>query len=143
MNKNLIVGLCAIGMLFGVSNAYSAERDVSQPPHRHEMKEFKKNREDMAKKFAEDLGLTEEQQAKAKKMREDSRAKMKPMMEEMKKLHEKMDKAREENFKEFEKILTPEQKGKLEKIKEERKNFHKKHKNKMGKYKKEKHWDKK
>ena len=140
MNKNLMVSLCAVGMLFGVSNAYSIERDMPQPPHKHEMKEFEKNREDMAKKFAEDLGLTKEQQAKAKKMREESRAKMKPMMEEMKKLHEKMDKAREENFKEFEKILTPEQKDKLEKIKEERKNFHK---NKMRKYEKGKHWDKK
>ena len=50
---------------------------------------------------------------------------MKPLMEESKALREKMDKLRQENMGEFEKILTDEQKQKFEEMKKEfRKEFH-------------------
>lgn len=89
------------------------------PPPAHEMPH--KVRKEMADKFAKDLGLTEEQKAQADKIRKDGREKMEPLMKEMKTLREKMDKLREDNMKDFEKILTPEQKDKLDKIKAEHK----------------------
>ena len=46
---------------------------------------------------------------------------MKPLMEQMKELREKMDNMRKENMKAFEEILTPEQKETFAKIKTERK----------------------
>ena len=58
-----------------------------------------------------------EQQEQAEKIRKEGREKLKPLFEEMKDIREKMDKLREDNMLEFEKILTPEQKEKLKDIK--------------------------
>ena len=63
----------------------------------------------------------------AKKIHEQGREKMKPLMEEGKVLHEKMNKVRKENMAEFEKILTDEQKENFEKMKQ---NFREEFKNK-------------
>ena len=71
----------------------------------------------MSKKLADDLGLTKEQQEQAEKIRKEGREKLKPLFEEMKDIREKMDKLREDNMLEFEKILTPKQKEKLKDIK--------------------------
>ena len=60
------------------------------------------------------LDLTDEQKAKAKEIREQSRKEIEPLMNEMKTLREKMDKIREADMKKFEALLTPEQKAKLE-----------------------------
>lgn len=79
------------------------------------------NREDfqrkMAEKIANDLSLTEEQQAKAKEIREAGKKEIMPLMDEMNALREKIDAKRRANMEEFEKILTPEQKAKFEEIK--------------------------
>lgn len=124
MNKVLLSAILASTVMFsGVVKA--AENDMPLPPSQEQAetlkhhKGFDKNfHEKMAKKMAQDLGLTEEQQEQAKKIREDGIKKMKPLMEEMRALRQKMDKERKANMEEFEKILTPEQKDKFEKIKE-------------------------
>lgn len=95
------------------------------------------NREDfhqkMSEKIAKDLNLTEEQQAKAKEIREEGRKDIEPLMQEMKDLREKMDTKRKANMEEFEKILTPEQKAKFEEMKNKKpahdfkKGFHRPH----------------
>jgi len=71
----------------------------------------------MAEKIAKDLNLSEEQQQKAKEIRENGKKEIEPLMEEMKDLREKMDTKRKANMEEFEKILTPEQKAKFEELK--------------------------
>lgn len=122
MNKMFLSLLCASVVSMGVMSvcAQPAEEGMlPPPPPAREMPH--KVRKDMADKFAKDLGLTEEQKALADKIRRDGREKMKPLMKEMKNLREKMDKLREDNMKDFEKILTPEQKDKLDKIKAEHK----------------------
>lgn len=121
MNKMFLSLLCASVVSMGVTSvcAQPAEEGMLPPPPAYEMPH--KERKDMADKFAKDLGLTEEQKALADKIRKDGREKMKPLMKEMKNLREKMDKLREDNMKDFEKILTPEQKDKLDKIKAEHK----------------------
>ncbi len=103
-------------------NAEAGEHKFKHPqgePPRHEQ---------MAEKLAQDLGLTAEQKAQAEKIRADGREKVKPLMERAKKLHEEMDKLRQENMQEFEKILTPDQQEKFAKIKAEMK----KHKGPRG-----------
>ena len=60
--------------------------------------------------------LTKEQQEQAEKIRKEGREKLKPLFEEMKDIREKMDKLREDNMLEFEKILTPEHYEKLKDI---------------------------
>ena len=72
----------------------------------------------MSERMAEDLGLSEEQKAEAKKIQEQGREKIKPLFDEMRGVREKMDKVREENMKEFEKILTPEQQKKFSDMKD-------------------------
>ena len=98
-------------------NAEAGEHKFKHPqgePPRHEQ---------MAEKLAQDLGLTAEQKAQAEKIRADGREKVKPLMERAKKLHEEMDKLRQENMQEFEKILTPDQQEKFAKIKAEMKKY--------------------
>lgn len=127
MKKSLLMLLCATSMVLGATavSAQDAKLDRPMPP-RHE-----KMRDHLGKK----LNLTEEQEAKAKALREDGFKKMKPLMEEMKTLREKMDQLRKDDMKAFEEILTPEQKAEFDKIKAERKPRHDKgfKKGKFGK----------
>ena len=131
MKKILLSAVCATVLTFGTfgAQAQSASEDMPPPPP-HEMnmekiqKKMEKIHEEMSKKLADDLGLSDEQKAQAEKIREDGHAKMKPLMEERRVLHEKMDNLRKANMEEFEKILTPEQKSKFEEIKAK----HKEHK---------------
>lgn len=112
MKKVLCVLMCSTVMVFAATANARVHKNagpVGEPP-RHEQ---------MAKRLADDLGLTAEQREKADKIREDGQEKIKPLMEKVRKLHEKMDKLRKENMKEFEKILTPEQQEKFAKIKAE------------------------
>lgn len=151
MNRNFLTVLCAAGVLFSAGEGVAAEKEMlppppppfddgflPPPPPGHMMKrpgkdgkmrpdpKFRKEmHKKMAEKFAEDLGLSDEQKTKAEELRKSSRKKMEPLFEDMRKIHEKMDKIREENLKEFEKVLTPEQKTKLEKMKADREAFHK------------------
>jgi len=131
MKKILLTAVCATVLTFGAfgAQAQGAPEDMPLPPP-HEMnmekihKKMEKMHEEMSKKLAEDLSLSDEQKVQAEKIREAGHAKMKPLMEERKALHEKMDSLRKANMEEFEKILTPEQKKKFEEIKAK----HKEHK---------------
>lgn len=90
-------------------------------------------REKRDAKMAEELKLTPEQKTQAEKIRSEGREKMKPLMEDMKAHHEKMEAVRKQNMDEFEKILTPEQKEKFEKIKADRPERMRGRKDKMNK----------
>lgn len=86
-----------------------AQQTEKMPKHHKEMR--KRPEPEKMDKF---LDLTDEQKAKAKEIREQSRKEIEPLMKEMKTLREKMDKIREADMKKFEALLTPEQKAKLE-----------------------------
>ncbi len=124
MKKYLLATVCALTVMMS-SNVWAQEKadeTMPPPPVEHHMKG---RRGDMQKELADKLQLTQEQRDLAKKIHEEGREKMKPLMEESKALHEKMDKLRQENMGEFEKILTAEQKEKFEEMKKEfRKEFH-------------------
>ena len=94
-----------------------AQQTEKMPKHPKEMR--KRPEPEKMDKF---LDLTDEQKAKAKEIREQSRKEIEPLMKEMKTIREKMDKIREADMKKFEALLTPEQKAKLE----ARKQHHKK-----------------
>lgn len=96
--------------------AFAADEPKPVPEMRHEQNPEERH-EKMAQKMAEDLGLTAEQQEKAKAIHEKGRAEIEPLMKEMKALREKMDAKRRANMEEFESILTPEQKAKFEALK--------------------------
>ena len=89
--------------------AEPAQQTEKMPKHHKEMR--KRPEPEKMDKF---LDLTDEQKAKAKEIREQSRKEIEPLMNEMKTLREKMDKIREADMKKFEALLTPEQKAKLE-----------------------------
>jgi len=134
MNKKLLTLTCASILIFGIGKGFCEE--MPQPeapmPPRHEMTMHHHKGGPrggkMHKAMIEKLALTDEQKAKAEEIRKADFARMKPLMDEMKALKEKMDKMREENMKAFEEILTPEQKEKFEELKKEgAKKFHKKH----------------
>ena len=97
--------------------AEPAQQTERMPKHHKEM--HKRPKPEKMDKF---LDLTDEQKAKAKEIREQSRKEIEPLMKEMKTIREKMDKIREADMKKFEALLTPEQKAKLE----ARKQHHKK-----------------
>ncbi len=97
--------------------AEPAQQTEKMPKHHKEMR--KRPKPEKMDKF---LDLTDEQKAKAKEIREQSRKEIEPLMDEMKTIREKMDKIREADMKKFEALLTPEQKAKLE----ARKQHHKK-----------------
>lgn len=77
--------------------------------------------------FAKELGLTEEQKAKADALHEKMRREMAPIKEQMDALKEKAHALRETNRKEFESLLTDEQKARLESMKPAQDFFKRKH----------------
>lgn len=89
--------------------AEPAQQTEKMPRHHKEM--HKRPKPEKMDKF---LDLTDEQKAKAKEIREQSRKEIEPLIDEMKTIREKMDKIREADMKKFEALLTPEQKAKLE-----------------------------
>ena len=126
MKNILLSAVCASVLVvgaFAVRAQGTPDAGMMPPPPPYEMNMEKfhekmgKKHEEMSKKLAEDLGLSDEQKAQADKIREEGHAKMEPLMQECKALHEKMDALRKANMEEFEKILTPEQKAKFEAIK--------------------------
>ena len=95
MKKLLLSTICATTIIFGFNNvAYSQENNMPPPPHHEMMKKGKEMHKNLAKK----LNLSEEQIQKADKIREEGRKKMKPLIEEKKAIHEKMNKLRKENM---------------------------------------------
>ncbi len=133
MNKMFLTLTCASMLMLGVNSA-SALIDEAEQPNTKPQKELRIEKRGPqfgmhGKQLADDLGLTEEQRQKAEELRKADFEKMKPLIEEMKAIHKKMDELRQENMKGFEAILTPEQKAKLDGIMLERK----KHMKKFGK----------
>ncbi len=119
MKNKFLLSSCLSAMLLFGANAFAAEDiapvDMPPAPHHHQF-DGKKMHEMHQKKLAEDLDLSAEQQAKAEAIRKADFERMKPLIEEMKALREKMDNMRKENLEAFKEILTPEQKVKFEKI---------------------------
>lgn len=122
----LTIALSTLIAFSAYSNAFAkaaanpaepAQQTERMPKHHKEM--HKRPKPEKMDKF---LDLTDEQKAKAKEIREQSRKEIEPLMKEMKTIREKMDKIREADMKKFEALLTPEQKAKLE----ARKQHHKK-----------------
>ena len=119
MTKLLLTTALSTLIAFSVySNAFAkavanpaepAQQTEKMPKHHKEMR--KRPEPEKMDKF---LDLTDEQKAKAKEIREQSRKEIEPLMNEMKTLREKMDKIREADMKKFEALLTPEQKAKLD-----------------------------
>lgn len=133
MNKKmLLAGIFSAALFMGINNACAQDTRPEppfdgRPPHHEKM-------ERMHHKLAERLKLTDEQKKQAEDIRKAGREKIKPLMDEMKKLRERMDVARKENMKEFEKILTDEQKAELSKIKAEKKAEFEKRGHRRGKH---------
>ena len=133
--KNILLSAVCASVLTLSSFSVNAQepKDIPLPPQHHEEMPLPHGkfaprphmiREKAMRhheRFAQELGLSEEQKAEAKKIREAGREKVGPLMEEMKQLRQKMDELRKQNMEEFEKILTPEQKTKLEQIKTDKK----------------------
>ena len=125
MKKYLTTTICAFALVLSTSVFAEDTIDETMPPPPPAEQIAKHHKGDMQKELADKLNLTVEQREQAKKIHEEGRKKMKPLMEEAKKLHKKMDNLRQENMAEFEKILTDDQKKEMEKIKEDfRKKFH-------------------
>lgn len=96
---------------------------------------YKEHHRRMAEKMADDLELSKEQREEAAKIRQEGRDKIKPLMDEMKDIREKIDAERRANMEEFEKILTPEQQEKFDKMKKRgAEEFRKKHKEKKDRW---------
>lgn len=121
MKKYLMTTVC-IGIIALAGNVFASEnikKEMEGNKPQHEMR--------MQETLAEKLKLTPEQREQAKKIHEDGRNKMKPLIKERKELHEKMNNLRRENMEEFNKILNDEQKKQFEEIKaEHKKKFHNK-----------------
>ncbi len=97
---------------------------------RHERQGFHPGQQ-MKSRFAQKLGLSEEQKAQIEKFRQEDMAKMAPLFKQMDELRAEADKLREENRQHFESVLTAEQKEILKSMHE--KHFGKKG-NKQGKH---------
>ena len=127
MNKKYLMMFTAAALVRS-SFSVSAEEKKELPPfdgapHHmrmdHDGKKMPPNPKKMDERLADDLGLSEIQRVQAKQIHEKGRKQVRPLMEQMRDIREKMDELREENMKEFEKILTPEQREKFAKIKEQ------------------------
>lgn len=133
MNKFLLSTFLATTIIF--SNVVRAEEtDIATVSQEEVLKmennhpKFDKNfHEKMAKKMAEKLNLTKEQQEQATQIRQAGRKKIEPLMKEMKALRKKIDTERRANMEEFEKILSPEQKKIFDEMKNKAPKFEKKH----------------
>lgn len=79
------------------------------------------NRRPNPAKFAEELGLTEEQKKASEEMRQKMRAEIAPLKKQIEDLEKQIKDLREKNKEVFEKMLTPEQKEKLEQLHEKMK----------------------
>lgn len=133
MNKKYLMMFTAAAILMAGVTSVSAQPlppvDGAPAPHHEKMEMRKAKRmppdpEKMAEKLADELGLSESQREQAKAINKKGMEDVKPLMDQMRDIREKMDELRKENMKEFESILTPEQKTKFDAFKEK---MHPKH----------------
>lgn len=140
MNKKLMAILLTSTMLSaGVVMAKPHKADLDNKVEAVEMERkevsYKEHHRRMAEKMADDLDLSKEQREEAAKIRQEGRDKIKPLMDEMKDIREKIDAERRANMEEFEKILTPEQQEKFDKMKKRgAEEFRKKHKERKDRW---------
>ena len=114
MNKQFFCGALAIGVLLaGTAMAQKpvALGEAPQVEQIQKRKFDKEHHEKMAKRLADKLNLTNEQQQKAEQIRKSGQAKIKPLLDEMMELRQKIDKERRANMKEFENILNSVSRG--------------------------------
>ena len=78
------------------------------------------------------LNLSKEQKEQAKKIREEGRTKLAPIMQQMHTLRQQADTVRNENMAKFEAILTPQQKIQFQQIKKEMQEKREQRKNSCG-----------
>jgi Spy/CpxP family protein refolding chaperone len=121
MNKKIWILLA--GTLIA-SQAIATEPTVSQTPTQAAQVETRpefgpEHHKKMAEKLAADLNLTEDQIAVAERLREESRKKIEPLMQQMGDLRQQIDAERRANMEAFEKILTPEQKTRFDQIRKD------------------------
>lgn len=122
MNKQFFCGALAIGVLLAGTAMAQKPLALGEAPQVEQIQKRKfdkEHHEKMAKRLADKLNLTDEQQQKAEQIRKSGQAKIKPLLDEMIELRQKIDKERRANMEEFENILTPEQKTAFEKLKAE------------------------
>lgn len=112
------------------SSVYAQEpaKPLDKPMPRKEMRQERRGGKAL-ENLARELSLTEEQKEEYRKINQESREKIKPLMDQIQKI-------RKENMEAFEKILTPEQKEQFIKMKAEKKA---KHFEKRGRGKGKKH----
>ena len=91
--------------------------------HKKGFHQFKEPTPEMKERFAQKLGLSDEQKATLEQYRTEDMAKMKPLFDEMEKIKGKIEELRKANRARFESVLTDEQKEILKQMKAE----HKKH----------------
>lgn len=123
MNKKLL--LCSVfGLALFAASGFAIANDEASAPAATENAEIMHHKGDFHHKhmkaplpLEDKLNLTDEQKEQAKKIHEEGRKEIEPLMKEMKELREKMDVVRKKNMEEFEKILTPEQKEELDSMK--------------------------
>lgn len=157
MKKLFVMLAIASFAVANFSAASFAQDDNAKADHHkdHNKECFKKRHE----KFVKKLNLTQEQQDQIKSTREQSRAEMKPLFEQLRsewhnykklsqsnatpealkqqkeKIHQLRDQIREihkKNFEKFESILTPEQKAKFEQMKKNHHHHHHHHYHEFG-----------
>lgn len=87
--------------------------------HKKGFHKFKEPTPEMKERFAQKLGLSDEQKATLEQYRKEDMAKMKPLFEEMEKVKGKIEELRKANRARFESVLTDEQKEILQKMKAE------------------------
>ena len=126
MKKILMTAVCLTVLSVGLTNVRADEaKNVPVDTPKVEMVKHneggkKLNRHDIQDRLAKRLKLTDEQKKQSEEIRKSGREKMKPLIEESKKIGEKMKEVRSQNMQEFEKILTDEQKEEFKKFQEEK-----------------------
>lgn len=111
--KALAMAIAFLVMFSASAYAAGPAEPLAKPVPNKEMKQ-KRWAEKAFENLAKELSLTEEQKAECQKINQESREKIKPLMEQIQKI-------RKENMEAFEKILTPEQKEQFSKMKAEKK----------------------
>jgi Spy/CpxP family protein refolding chaperone len=140
MNKKLLSTALVATLLAITSNMAFADMPKDFDHGKGMPKHQKMSPEERQQKIAEfekRLNLTDEQKAQIEKNRKNSKKKLDAIRKKEQKLREEAKEILEQNKKDFESLLTPEQKEELKKIEKEReeryKEFKKKHEKKQEK----------